>query len=58
MSIAIKKRVQKKRRPVKPIKKSMSARRKRAIEQAIQFWERHALDLGQFKFDREEANAR
>ena len=52
------KKSSKKRQSRKSIRRSMSAKRKKAIEQAIQFWKSHALDLSHFKFDREEANAR
>jgi len=39
-------------------KTKMSAKRKRSIEKAINFWETLQVDLSNFKFDREEANAR
>jgi hypothetical protein len=39
-------------------KSQMNNNRKKAIEKAIAFWERHAVDMSGFKFDREEANAR
>jgi hypothetical protein len=39
-------------------KTKMSPKRKQAIEKAISFWETVQVDLSNFKFDREEANAR
>ena len=44
-----------KKRPAKTI---LTSKRKRAIEKAILFWKANEVDMSQFKFDRQEANAR
>jgi hypothetical protein len=33
-------------------------KRKRTYEEAVKFWDAHAVDMSNFKFDREEANER
>jgi hypothetical protein len=53
---AAKKTSLKKEKPV--ARKSMSNKRKQAIEKAIAFWKTTQIDLTGFSFNREEANAR
>ncbi len=36
----------------------LTDKRKNAIEKAISFWEAHSVDMNDFKFNQEEANAR
>lgn len=43
---------------VKQNEKSLLAKRKQAIEKAVAFWNIHAVDMSDFKFNREEANER
>ena len=54
----IKRRDKKNIKKLSATKSSITIKRKQAIEKAIAFWDRHAVDMSGFKFDREEANAR
>ena len=46
------------KKSVKGDRKILSVKQKKAIEKAVAFWNTHAVDMSNFKFDREEANAR
>lgn len=58
MATILKKAGRKASRSNKSAKTKMTSKRKQAIEKAISFWEKHSVDLSNFKFDREEANGR
>lgn len=60
MSI-IKKKTMKTARTKKGVTRNRNkaqTKRQKAIEKAVAFWNAHAVDMSNFKFDREEANAR
>jgi hypothetical protein len=56
--ILVKRKAKKRVKHSGTAKTNLSTKRQKAIEKAISFWERHAVDMSNFKFDREEANAR
>ena len=49
----------KKKKPMKTAKKKLTGKaREKALEKLFAFCREHAVDMSNFKFDREEANAR
>ncbi len=54
----VKQKVKKRVKELGTAQVQLSTKRKQAIEKAISFWKQHAVDMSNFKFDREEANAR
>jgi hypothetical protein len=54
----IKQKTKKTLKKIGATKTQLTGKRKQAIEKAIAFWDKHAVDMSDFKFDREEANAR